>query len=119
VTGNHDPSIPTRLGGYCTGSITVEGITLRHEPSEGRATHEIAGHLHPAARISLHGYVLRRPCFVGNGLRLVMPAFGAYTGGLNVLDAAFQPMFGTDGVRVWMLGQEGLYPVASRLLLED
>lgn len=119
VTGNHDATISPRVGGFVTGAVTVEGINLRHEPHIGRATHEIAGHLHPAARISLHGYMLRRACFVSNGLRLVMPAFGAYTGGLNVLDAAFQPMFGNDGMRVWMLGQEGLYPVATRLLREE
>lgn len=119
VTGNHDPEIPKRLGGYVTDAVTVEGMTLRHAPTPGRVTHEIAGHLHPAARISLHGYVLRRACFVGNGLRLVIPAFGAYTGGLNVLEKAFEPMFGADGLRVWMLGQEGLYPIATRLLRED
>lgn len=119
VRGNHDPEIAARLGGYVTGDITVEGIALRHAPTNGRATHEIAAHLHPAARISLHGYVLRRACFVGNGLRLVVPAFGAFTGGLNVLDEAFAPLFGTDGMAVLMLGQEGLYPVAARLLRED
>ena len=48
-----------------------------------------------------------------------MPAFGAYTGGLNMLDVAFEPLFGDDGLRVWMLGQEGLYPVAARLLKGD
>jgi hypothetical protein len=48
-----------------------------------------------------------------------MPAFGAFTGGLNILDTAFEPLFGWDGMAVWMLGQEGLYPVATRLLRED
>jgi DNA ligase-associated metallophosphoesterase len=119
VTGNHDPSIGERLGGSVTGDIEVEGIVLRHEPRPGQITHEIAGHLHPAARISVHGYTLRRPCFVGNGRRLVMPAFGTFTGGLNVLEPPFEPLFGNDGLRVWMLGQEGLYPVATRLLRED
>ena len=82
-------------------------------------THEIAGHMHPAARLVVHGTALRRPCFISNGLRLVMPAFGAFTGGLNILDAAFEPLFGLDGMSVWMLGQEGLYPVATRLLRDD
>ena len=100
-------------------NIDVDGIALRHEPRPGAATHEIAGHLHPAARLVLNGTSLRRPCFVGNGLRLVMPAFGAYTGGLNILDAAFEPLFGDDGLPVWMLGHEGLYPVAPRLLRDD
>ncbi len=119
VTGNHDPKIGERLGGTVTGGIEVEGIGLRHDPRPGHITHEIAGHLHPAARLSLHGYTIRRPCFVGNGRRLVLPAFGTYAGGLNILDAAFEPLFGNDGLRVWMLGQEGLYPVATRLLKED
>ncbi len=119
VTGNHDPTIPHALGGHTLGELTVEGITLRHEPKPGRVTHEISGHMHPAARIYLNGYSIRRPCFVGNGLRLVVPAFGTYTGGLNILDEAFEPLFSTDGMSVWLLGQEGLYPIATRILKED
>jgi DNA ligase-associated metallophosphoesterase len=119
VTGNHDPSISARLGGLVRDEITVEGITLRHVPTTGRVTHEIAGHLHPAAKLSRHGHSVRRPCFVGNGLRLVVPAFGAFTGGLNILDDAFEPLFGSDGMQVWMMGQEGLYPIAARLLRPD
>lgn len=119
VTGNHDPEGDPALGGHVRKSLTVEGITLRHEPSLGALTHEIAGHYHPAARLVMHGTSLRRPCFVSNGLRLIMPAFGAFTGGLNVLDAAFEPLIGVDGMAVWMLGQEGVYPVAPRLLRDD
>ena len=119
VTGNHDPKIGERLGGTVVGDIEVEGIVLRHMPAAGDVTHEIAGHMHPAARLSLHGFSMRRPCFVGNGRRLVLPAFGTYAGGLNILDVAFEPLFGDDGLRVWLLGQEGLYPVAARLLKGD
>lgn len=119
ITGNHDPAISRLLGGHVLDTLEVEGLTLCHEPRPGRTTHEIAGHLHPAARLYLNGYSIRRPCFVGNGLRLVLPAFGTYAGGLNVLDAAFEPLFGNDGMSVWLLGQEGLYPIASRLLKED
>lgn len=119
ITGNHDPEIAPALGGHVFEEITLAGISLRHAPSAGRVTHEIAGHLHPAARLSLHGYSIRRPCFVGNGRRLVLPAFGTFTGGLNILDQAFEGLFGSDGMAVWMLGQEGLYPVATRLLKED
>ncbi len=119
VTGNHDGALGEAAGGYVIDEITVEGLTLRHEPWAAKITHEIAGHLHPAAKVSLHGHSLRRPCFAGNGLRLVLPAFGAFTGGLNVLDAAFEPLFGDGGLSVWLLGQEGLYPVASRLLRCD
>ncbi len=119
ITGNHDPRIPDVLGGVALDEIVVEGIALRHVPANSRTTHEVAAHLHPAARLSLHGHTFRRPCFVSNGLRVVMPAFGTYAGGLNVLDEAFGPLFGNDGICVLMLGQEGLYPVASRLLKAD
>ena len=119
VTGNHDPEIAALLGGYVTPDLVVAGLTLRHEPAAAPVTHEIAGHLHPAARLCMHGYSIRRPCFVGNGLRLVLPAFGSYAGGLNIMDSAFDPLFGVGGVSVWMLGHTGLYPVATRLLRED
>ena len=116
VTGNHDPHIAPSLGGTVCDELTLAGIGLRHAPRAARVTHEVAGHLHPAARVSLYGHTIRRPCFIGNGRRLVMPAFGAFTGGLNVLDAAFDPLFGPDGLNVIVLGQEGLYPIATRLL---
>ena len=119
LAGNHDPDVGSRLGGRMCGALEVGGIALRHQPANGCMTHEIAGHMHPAARLSMYGYSIRRPCFVGNGRRLVMPAFGAFAGGLNVLDDAFQPLFGNDGIAVWMLGQEGLYPVATRFLCGD
>jgi hypothetical protein len=119
LTGNHDPVIPDELGGRVFSEIEVSGIAFRHEPQTSPVTHEIAGHMHPAARVSYHGHVIRRPCFVGNGNRLVLPAFGTYTGGLNVLDDAFSPLFGLDGLSVLVLGQEGLYPIAPRLLKED
>jgi uncharacterized protein len=116
VAGNHDPQIPAMLGGTPAQDLRISGLMLRHEPLVGPATHEIAAHLHPAARLSTHGMAIRRPCFVSNGRRLVMPAFGAYTGGLNILDDAFQPLFGGDGLQVWMLGHDGAYPVAARRL---
>jgi hypothetical protein len=119
IVGNHDRVIDPRLGGEVASELRLGTINLRHEPRPGRVTHEIAGHLHPAARVSLYGHSIRRPCFVGNGRRLVLPAFGTFTGGLNVLDEAFAPLFGADGMSVWMLGEEGLYPIATRLLRED
>lgn len=119
VTGNHDPNLPTDIGGHVCEHIRLGGVVLRHEPSPATATHEIAGHLHPAAKLALHGYTIRRPCFIGNGLRLILPAFGSFAGGLNVLDDSFDGLFGNDGLAVWMMGQEGLYPVATRLLKAD
>ncbi len=119
VSGNHDPTIAPAAGGERVADITIAGMTFRHEPRAMHTTHEIAGHLHPAAKLSLYGHSLRRPCFIGNGRRLVLPAFGSYAGGLNVLDPAFEPIFGYDGFAVWMLGDGGLYPVATRRLLAD
>jgi hypothetical protein len=119
VTGNHDPHLPDWIGGHVVDELVVGGLTFRHEPLPGPQAREIAGHMHPAAKLSLYGATLRRPCFVGNGRRLVMPAFGAYTGGLNVLDDAFLPIFGQDGFSVLMMGSEGLYPVATRGLRGD
>jgi len=119
ITGNHDPEISDTLGGHVREQIRLGGVNLRHIPNATAATHEIAGHLHPAAKLALHGYTLRRPCFVSNGLRLILPAFGSFTGGLNILDEAFEPIFGNDGFAVWMMGQDGLYPVATRLLKTD
>jgi uncharacterized protein len=120
ITGNHDPEIAPLLGGIVMEEMEVEGVALRHAPrAAASTTHEIAGHYHPAARLSLYGHSVRRPCFIGNGRRLVLPAFGAFTGGLNVLDEAFLPVFGHNGFNVMMLGQEGVYPVATRNLRED
>lgn len=119
ITGNHDPVLGDVLGGEVAEEMTLAGLSLRHVPRNAPVTHEIAGHLHPAAKLSVYGSTLRRPCFVGNGRRLVLPAFGAFTGGLNVLDDAFAPLFGSGGMSVWMLGQEGLYPVAPRQLRAD
>jgi len=119
ITGNPDPFEARHLGGHVLREIVVEGIRLRHEPGPARVTHEIAGHMHPAAKVTLNGLTLRRPCFVSNGLRLILPAFGSYAGGLNVLDAAFGTMFAGERMAVWLLGQEGLYPVATRLLCAD
>ena len=111
ITGNHDPEDRrARSAARVLGDIEVDGITLRHEPRPGGVTHEIAGHLHPAARFPCTAISIRRPCFVGNGRRLVHAGFGTFAGGLNVLDDAFQPLFGNGGMRVWMLGQEGFTP---------
>lgn len=119
ITGNHDGAVAGALGGEVRDDITLSGVVLRHTPSAFEQASEIAGHLHPAARIALGGRVLRRPCFVTNGRQLVLPAFGTFTGGLNVLDAAFAPLRDAGGLAVWMLGAEGLYPVATDLLQGD
>lgn len=117
ITGNHDPEIPPDLGGRVCPSVTLGLFHFRHEPVEGPASHEIAGHLHPAARLTRRGAAVRRKCFVSNGERLVLPAFGAYTGGLNVMSDAFKPLFGGGEFLVWMLGQDGVFPISRKQLL--
>ena len=114
ITGNHDPVIPDGLGGHAASEVTIGGLVFRHEPAAVARGSEIAAHLHPAAKLVRHGYSTRRPCFFTSGKRLILPAFGAFTGGLNVLDEAFAGLISKDGFRVFMTGHEGVYPVASR-----
>lgn len=118
ITGNHDPEITTAVGGRVCATLTIAGITLRHEPTSGECGGEIAGHLHPVARVVRGGAAMRRPCFVGDEQRLILPAFGAFTGGLNVLDRAFVPHF-AGRFEVHVLGRDGVYPVARASLGSD
>lgn len=120
VTGNHDPEIPTSLfGGTCVDEMALGPVTLRHVPSKGplRAGGELAGHLHPAARMSRRGVGVRRPCFIGDARRMVLPSFGSFTGGLNVRDDAFATLFEVATRQVWMCGRDGVYPVSWDALI--
>jgi hypothetical protein len=119
ICGNHDPHLPASIGGTVCATLTICGVTLRHEPSPAQTAREIAGHLHPVARISRRGATIRRRCFATDGNRLVMPAFGAYTGGLNVLNDAFGPLFQRHQLEAWMMGRADVYPVLGSLLLPD
>ncbi|MEG6508577.1 ligase-associated DNA damage response endonuclease PdeM [Methyloligella sp. 2.7D] len=114
ITGNHDPEIPTHLGGSVATELAVNGITLRHEPSPQSA--EIAGHLHPIARVVRQGQAIRRKCFATDGNRLVMPAFGAYSGGLDVMGRAFAGLFDRESLAVWLMGKDRVYPFHGRAL---
>ena len=119
ICGNHDPHLPASVGGTICDTLTICGVTLRHEPSEAASGPEIVGHLHPVARIARRGTVVRRRCFATDGNRLVMPAFGAYAGGLNVLHDAFQPLFRWHCLEAWMMGRRAVYPVLGSLLIPD
>lgn len=118
ITGNHDPSISARVGGESAGAITLSGVTLRHEPDPDEDGYEIAGHLHPAAKVRMRGRGLRRRCFALSPRRCVMPAMGAYAGGLNLRDAAFRPLF-REGLSAHLLGDGRLFRIDPRLLLPD
>jgi DNA ligase-associated metallophosphoesterase len=115
IAGNHDPEPPADIGGTCVEALAVGHLAFRHEPSAGPATGEICGHLHPCASVTVKGRNLRRRCFVSDGARLVIPSFGAYTGGLDVFEAAIAGLF-PGGFDVWMVGRDRVRPIkGSRL----
>ncbi|MDH7797355.1 MULTISPECIES: ligase-associated DNA damage response endonuclease PdeM [unclassified Beijerinckia] len=111
IAGNHDPAMPQDIGGEMLETLRVGALTFRHEPQAGEAHGEIAGHLHPAARVTSPSGSVRRRCFVGDGSRCVMPAFGAYAGGLNIRDRAFAPLFGRQTPTAHVLGRSRVYAV--------
>jgi len=111
ISGNHDPALPSNLGGTVAAEVAIGQIVFRHEPTG--AVGEIAGHLHPKARVSTRGRSVERRCFACDGERAVMPAFGAYTGGLNIRDAAFAKIFGTPGFMAHVLGDRRLHSIAA------
>jgi DNA ligase-associated metallophosphoesterase len=119
IAGNHDPGLPPDIGGRRADALAFGPFTFRHEPSENAADGEIAGHLHPVARVSQRGRAVSRRCFASDGRRLVMPAFGAYAGGLNVRDRAICGLFGPAGFTAHMLGAQRLYAVAAERCLPD
>jgi DNA ligase-associated metallophosphoesterase len=88
ITGNHDRAVSGMWGGKAFDALTVSGITLRHEAQGGDPNPEISGHFHPKFRQVLRGRMVKRRCFVKTPRKLIMPAFGALTGGLDVQDVA-------------------------------
>ena len=116
IAGNHDSALPDRLAGQRLDELSVGPLTFRHQPAPGPADGEIAGHLHPAARVVGRGRSVRRRCFAGDGHRLILPAFGAYAGGLDVRDPAFAGLFRQTSFRAFVLGDTGVYPVGPRAL---
>ena len=116
ITGNHDRAIPDSLGGDSAAELALVALQLRHEPLAAPALGEICGHLHPKASVAVRGQRIAAACFVTDGSRLVMPAFGAYAGGLDCLDPAIAGLFGRAGFRALMLGRERLHLVTKAQL---
>lgn len=112
VTGNHDREIPAVLGGRCVDAVVLGPITFRHEALRSPAGLEVSGHFHPKATVMTRGRAVTRPCFIFDERRIILPAFGAYTGGLNIKDAAITAQFGAT-FRVAMLGQRKLHWFSS------
>jgi hypothetical protein len=112
IAGNHDPTPPAWLGGRICEEVAIGGLLFRHEPSPAPAAGEIAGHLHPCKHVVRRGRTIRRRCFASDGSRLVMPAFGAYAGGLDVRERAVRMLFGTNFIS-YVLGRARVYAIAA------
>jgi len=117
VTGNHDRILPESIGGQVLDEMTLGALTLRHEPVAGEQP-EVAGHLHPVGKVVMRGRATRRRCFLTDGTRCIMPALGAYAGGLNACDAAFKPLF-PNGFTAHLIGTERIFAIAKAMLCRD
>ena len=115
LEGNHDlvalAGALDALPGRVVTTMDLGALRLIHEPQPGEQPGEIAGHLHPAARVAAYGRGVRRPCFVTDGQRLVMPAFGVFTGGLDVRDVAVAGLF-REPPMVAALGRDRVHALA-------
>ena len=119
IAGNHDPDPAENIGGRFADILALGALTFRHEPAPKPSDGEIAGHLHPLARVARRGRAVSRRCFASDGRRLVMPAFGAYAGGLNIRDCAIVSLFGALSFTAQMLGERRLYAVPAARCLAD
>jgi DNA ligase-associated metallophosphoesterase len=107
VMGNHDAAPIGGIGGAYVAEYHAGPLQFRHQ-AEGTASGDITGHFHPKASIATSGATVSRPCFVFDGRRLMMPAIGAYTGGLDVRDPAISGLFPRGG-RLFLLGRDRLF----------
>lgn len=104
IVGNHDAGATGDVGGRWVEELSIGPLTFRHEPRRG-AVGEVAGHLHPAARVAVATGTVRRHCFAGDGGRLILPAYGAYAGGLDVGSRAFAGLFDAAALIVHLIGE--------------
>ena len=122
VTGNHDPTPPIGLPGAAMEIFRDADLVMRHEPlarSAGFEAGELAGHLHPCGKLRQRGRNLRRRCFVHDAHRVILPAFGALTGSLNVRDVAFDGLFDGADYQAVLVGAARLAAIQPNRLLPD
>lgn len=81
IEGNHDPAPAGLWGGRVAEEIVIGPLVFRHQAEDGRPAGEISGHYHPKLSVAVRGRTVTGRCFLSDGLRLVLPAFGAFTGG--------------------------------------
>jgi DNA ligase-associated metallophosphoesterase len=108
VLGNHDPTPPPGIGGDFVREFATAALVFRHIASPGAQPREISGHYHPKASAETRAGGVSRPCFIADSHRVILPAFGAYTGGLDVRDSAIARLF-PRGARAFLLGNERLF----------
>jgi DNA ligase-associated metallophosphoesterase len=108
IVGNHDPGFADHCGGRIADEVELAGIILRHEAIREESRPEISGHFHPKLRLHLKGRQVSRRCFVASATKIIMPAFGALTGGL---DAHHPQIMGSMGGNA-----SALVPISDRLL---
>jgi DNA ligase-associated metallophosphoesterase len=108
ITGNHDPVILDRCGGESAEEAVVDGIVLRHEADPAETRPELSGHFHPKLRIRVRGRQIARRCFIGSPAKIILPAFGALTGGLDADHPEIRRAVGGAA--------QALVPVEDRLL---
>lgn len=117
IAGNHDREAPERLPGTPCAELRLGQLAFRHLPGVGPVSGEVAGHLHPCAKIVARGRPMRLRCFASDGERLVMPAFGAYAGSLNVLDRAYTNLFRWEGFTAFLMGNARIFPAPRAALV--
>ena len=108
IVGNHDPGFADHCGGRIEDEVEIGGIILRHEALRDEPRPEISGHFHPKLRLHLKGRQVSRRCFVLSATKIIMPAFGALTGGLDAHHPEIMRSVGTKAA--------ALVPVSDRLL---
>ena len=118
IAGNHDPAPPPAGWGAVAEEIDDGPLVFRHEARFGPVAGEISGHYHPVAALTVRGRGMRRRCFLTDGRRVILPAFGAYTGGLNALDPAIAQLF-ADDYDALVVGREQVRRLSWRQLRPD
>ena len=108
IVGNHDPGFADHCGGTIADEVESDGIILRHEAHRDESRPEISGHFHPKLRVNLKGRHVSRRCFVVSPSKIIMPAFGALTGGLDAHHPEILRSVGSEAA--------ALVPVSDRLL---
>lgn len=114
ITGNHDAALDGAAGGSVVAEADVGGIVLRHRARRGETARELSGHYHPRLRVVHRGRRIARPCLVASEERMILPAFGALTGGMDAADpaivAALQPARAIDAM-VCAAGRLAQFPL--------